>query len=314
VDALSAARRGDAERCARRLGKCTSIAGLSGIPFDGSALLAGLVAAVDFASYCEEPDAEEQGFADEPAREALRPVAEAVAVAAARLPDVRWWTEPIDSSRQRCTQFLDQDPMPEPRLTGAAQLVQAWLADTRNAERSAHDQPEDRGPYSGPWWSSPARSGLPMTTRGLPSLGAVGLALVEHGAGGHSARCWPVAAHDSARVYEICGPGHWAELVDRYPLDVSKSRRHHWRRTTGRVGRWLIPDYAAVAADWDAIHLSVAGYLTTAGIAIPAAGNACTMLADWDPDATWWLNDVLSFTSPPEDWREDDFLRWTQAM
>jgi hypothetical protein len=30
------------------------------------------------------------------------------------------------------------------------------------------------------------------------------------------------------------------------------------------------------------------------------------MLAGWDPDATWWLNDVLSLTSPPEDWRQDD--------
>src|SRR5690348_17439262 len=34
--------------------------------------------------------------------------AEAVAVAAAGIPDVRWWTEPVDRSRQRYTQFLDQ--------------------------------------------------------------------------------------------------------------------------------------------------------------------------------------------------------------
>jgi hypothetical protein len=54
---------------------------------------------------------------------------------------------------------------------------------------------------------------------------------------------------------------------------------------TGWTGRWLIPDYAAVADDWDAVHLTVAGYLTTAGIAIPA-GGARTMLAGWDPDAS----------------------------
>ncbi len=312
LDALSAARSGDAKRCARKLSKCTAIADLPGLPFDGTALLAGLVAAVDLASSCEEPDAEDQGFADEPAREALRPVALAVAVAAAGLPDMRWWTEPVNGSRQRYTQFLDDYSSPEPRLTGAARLVRAWLADTRADERSAHDRPDDPGPYSGQCWSSPAHSGLPVTTRGLPSLGAAGLTLVEHGLRGHSARCWPVAPQDGASVYEVCGPGQWAELVDRYPLDVSKSRRHHWRRTTGRAGCWLIPDYAAVAEDWDGIHVSVAGYLTTAGIAIPADGSASTMLACWDPDATWWLNDVLSFTSPPEDWREDDF-RWTQA-
>jgi hypothetical protein len=316
VDALFAAQTGDAKRCARKLSKCIAIADLSGIPFDSSALLTGLLAAVDFASYWEEPDAEDQGFAGEAAREALRPVAEAVAAAAAGIADVRWWTKTVDGSRQRHTQFLDQQPSPEPVLTGAAELVRAWLADTREDERSAHDRPEDpAASHSGRWWSSPALSGLPVTTRGLPSLGAVGLVLYEGGFGGRPARCWPVVPQDGARVYEVCGPGQWAELVDRYPLDVSNSRRHAWQPTTGWAGRWLIPDYAAVAADWDAIHVSVAGYLTTAGIAIPAAGNASTMLAGWDPDATWWLNDVLSFTSPPEDWREDDqaTFRWTQT-
>lgn len=193
----------------------------------------------------------------------------------------------------------------------------AWRTGTLDDERSAHDRPEDpAASYSGHWWSSPAHSRLPVTTRGLRGLGAVGLALVEDGLGWQSARCWPVAPADGARVYEVCSPGQWAELVDRYPLDVSKSRRHDWWRATGRAGRWLIPDYAAAAADWDAVHVSVAGYLTTAGIAIPAGDGACTMLAGWDPDATWWLNDVLSLTSPPEDWREDDQapFGWTRTQ
>ncbi|HEX9526064.1 MAG TPA: hypothetical protein VF951_01090, partial [Streptosporangiaceae bacterium] len=185
-------------------------------------------------------------------------------------------------------------------------------------ERSAHDRPEDpAASYSGQWWSSPAHSRLPVTTRGLPSLGAVGLALVEDFLRWAPSACyWPVAPEDGARVYEICGPSPWAELVHRYPLDVSNSRRHNWWRATGWAGRWLIPDYAAVAADWDAVHVSVAGYLTTAGIAIPASGGARTMLAGWDPDATSWLNDILSFTSPPQDWRKDDQapFGWTQAQ
>jgi hypothetical protein len=276
-----------------------------------------LLAAVDFAVYWREPDVEDHGFAREPAREALRPVAEAVAAAAAGNPEVRWWTERVDGSRQRCAQFLDQLSLPEPLLTGTAESAGAWLADTRDDERSADDRPEDpAAPSSGRWWSSPALSRLPVTTRGLLALGAVGLALVEGGLGGRSARCWPVAPQDGARVYEICGPGQWAELVDRYPLDVSKSRRHGWWRATGWAGRWLIPDYAAVAADWDAVHVSVAGYLATAGIAIPASGGARTMLAGWDPDATWWLNDILSFTSSPEDWRKDGQapLGWTRAQ
>ena len=77
-----------------------------------------------------------------------------------------------------------------------------------------------------------------------------------------------------------------------------------------------IPDYASVAVDWDAVHVSVAGYLTTAGIAVPAGDGARTMLAGWDPDATWWLNDVLSLTSPPEVWRRmnRDPFGWIQGQ
>jgi hypothetical protein len=307
---------GDPARAARTLGECVRIADLPGTPLDGSALLAGLQAAVDFAWYWQEPDDEDRGFASEAAREALRPVAEAV-VAALGAPDVRWWTAPVDRGRQRYAQFLDQQSLPEPAPAGAAESVAAWLADTLEDERTAQDRPEDpAAPYSGRWWSTPAHSRLPVTTRALPGLGAVRLALVEDGQGWQSARCWPAGPDDGARVYEIRGPGQWAELVDRYPLDVSKSRRHDWWRVTGWAGRWLIPDYAAVAADWDAVHVTVAGYLSTAGIAIPVGDGARTMLAGWDPDATWWLTDVLSFTSLPEEWRKDDQapLGWTQII
>jgi hypothetical protein len=310
ADALLAGPRGRS-LCVNLLG----ITGPPGTPFDASALLAGLQAAVDSARYWQEPDAEDQEFAGEAAREALRPVAEAV-VAAAGAPEVRWWTAPVDRGRQRYVQFLGEHPLPEPTPAGAAESAAAWRANTLKDERSAHDRPEDpAASYSGRWWSSPALSGLPVTTRALPALGAVGLALTEDGLGWQSARCWPAGADDGARVYEIRGPDQWAELVDRYPLDVSTSRRHDWWRVTGWAGRWLIPDYAAVAADWDAVHVTVTGYLTTAGVAIPAGDGARTMLAGWGPDATWWLTDVLSFTSPPEDWRKDDQapLGWTQA-
>jgi hypothetical protein len=306
LDALHAARIGDARRCASKLGECVVIADLAGVPFDESALLAGLVAAVDFVSYWGEPDAADQGFADAAAREALQPVAEAVAVAVAEVPGVRWWVEPVDQARQHYAQFLDEPVLPEPQLTGAAERVRAWLADTCDHERS-HGRPEDpANAVGGGWWSSPATSGLPVTTRGLPALGAIRLALAEDGFGWKVARCWPVAPNASARVYEVRGPGQWAALADCYPLDVSRSRRHDWWRATGWSGRWLIPDYAAAAGDWDAIHVSVAGYLTTAGLDLPAAAGARMMLAGWDPDATWWLNDVLSLTSRPEVWRRDD--------
>ena len=83
---------------------------------------------------------------------------------------------------------------------------------------------------------------------------------------------------------------------------------------TGWSGRWLIPDFTAAAADYDAVHLTVFGYLTTAGRAVPV-GDARTMLAGWDPDETWWLADVLSGSGPAERWeaQQDELLRWNPA-
>jgi hypothetical protein len=55
------------------------------------------------------------------------------------------------------------------------------------------------------------------------------------------------------------------------------------------------------------VHLSVAGYLTTAPRALPlAADGAATVLAGWNPDQTWWLTDIVTTTtSNPERWHYD---------
>ena len=74
---------------------------------------------------------------------------------------------------------------------------------------------------------------------------------------------------------------------------------------TGWAGRWLIPDFAAVAADYDAVHLSVAGYLTTAGRAL-SVDDGRTVLAGWNPDQTFWLTEVLASSGPPANWVDLD--------
>ncbi len=184
----------------------------------------------------------------------------------------------------------------------------ATLAEERSAARRPADPAAN---WSGHWWSTPAPSRLAATTRALPGLGAAGLALVEDGPGWTTARCQPVSPRPAARVCEITGPDDWAQLAARYPLEVTRSRRHDWWRVTGWTGTWLIPDYSAVAADYDAIHLTVLGYLTTAGRDLPAAG-ARTMLAGWDPDTTYWLTDSLVPAGPATRWEQldDHPVRW----
>ena len=60
---------------------------------------------------------------------------------------------------------------------------------------------------------------------------------------------------------------------------------------------------ARADAEVDAVHLTVDAYLSAAGRALPVelpAGGApaCTVLAGWDPDVTWWISDVLTGLGP----------------
>ncbi len=276
------------------------------------ALLAPLAESVDSAMYWQGPDGEDEALTAPEVADALMPVARAVSAAPAAL----WWYSSMAPDGQRYVQHLasdhDDDP---PDLSGAAARLARWRSDTGESERRARERPwNPAANWSGRWWSSPALSSLVSTTRCLPGLGAVGLALVEDSFGWTVARCWPLAPRPGSRIYEVSGPGAWTELVARYPLDVTRSRRHDWWRVTGWSGRWLIPDFTAAAADYEAVHLSVIGYLTTAGRALPV-GDAATMLAGWNPDETWWLADVLSASGPAERWAtpQDEPTGWNPA-
>jgi hypothetical protein len=185
-------------------------------------------------------------------------------------------------------------------------IAQERQAASRAAESSA--------PWSGPWWSSPANSGLPRTRRALDGLGSVGLVLEEDGFGEAEAGVIPVRARDGLRVREIRGPEDWTALVAAHPLDVSLSRGHDWWRATGQDGPWFIPDWESVAADVDAVHLTILGYLTTAGRALPMGDAARTVLAGWNPDETFWLTDALVADGGPASWsRAGRRARWVPA-
>jgi hypothetical protein len=277
----------------------------AGGPPDAGALLTALADTVASARYWQEPDQEDRNLATQAVRDALRPVAAAVAAA----PAAAWWWTPAALDDQQYVEWIDPQHDHSPALTGAPAKLAAWRRDTRADEERAAERPADpRAPWSGRWWSTPALSGLPATTRAAAGLGAVALALTEDSMGWTEARVWPVQARPGVRIYELTGPAAWTELVRRYPLEVSLSRRHDWFRATGRAGRWLIPDYAAVAADWDAVHLTVAGYLSTAGVAWPVSSEAATatVLAGWNPDQTWWLTDALVSDGPATYWVNPD--------
>jgi hypothetical protein len=108
-----------------------------------------------------------------------------------------------------------------------------------------------------------------------------------------------------ADVLEIDGPEAWADLCRRFPLDVTATRSAHWRLATGRVGRWVIPDWAAVAEHHGGVHVSVAGYLRAAGRAIQVDDDTASVMAGWDPDSTVWFVPVDVDIAHAEHWRLD---------
>lgn len=170
-----------------------------------------------------------------------------------------------------------------------------WRAETLASEaRAQRERPADpTASWSGTWWSIPETT-LPHSNRLMPDGSPVGLWFVEDSMGFERAIVKRLLVPDDVDVYEIGSAEAWAELCRRYPLDVSHEKKHDWYRSTGRVGRWVMPDWSLVAEDYDGVHLTVAAYLSAVSMAIPVSEDSASVIAGWNPDETWWLTDVTS--------------------
>lgn len=294
-------------------------------------VMAALAQTVSVAAYWQPPYEEDKILSSPDVATELDPVAELLLAN----PATGWWGAPLASDTQRLTQFLDAPVPPDaPDLRDPRGKLEAWHEEqlclnedfravregrSQRAEQeigwSVYREPDD-GPaedyarLSGTWWSTPNRWEVLSTAREVSGIGPVALWLTEDELGWKNAHCWPVAAARAARVCEIGDTQGWADLVARYPLDVTDSRRPDWKWATGCNGPWLIPDWSAVAREYDAVHLTVLGYLTTSGRPIPIGDEHWTLLAGWDPDATFWLSGSLMISGAVERWALDDEHRW----
>lgn len=94
--------------------------------------------------------------------------------------------------------------------------------------------------------------------------------------------------YDSARVFEVHSPEDWVRLVELYPRGSSRLLTYDW--AVGDPESLVVPEWPSIARDWDAVHVSVGGYLSSAYTTLPLADGRWTVLAGWHPDATVWLN------------------------
>ncbi len=235
---------------------------------------------VDTARYWQEPDGEDVLAATDAVTAALAHVAAGILES----PASQWWWDGFRPEQWAIDWRSANDPAPLPR--NPQQILAEWARNQRAGEvRAAWERPADiRAQVGGEWWSIP--QGLIHTVARVPE----GLSLVEDSLGWEDATAITVSG--TGRVLEIRTATDWTDLCRTYPLEVTASRRHDWFRTTGRHGRWVIPDWERAASEWDAVHLTVAGYLNAAGRALPVGPDTATVIAGWDPGSTIWLTDV----------------------
>ena len=263
---------------------------------------------VAFARYWQEPDGADLLTACAELRDPLRRLASEVLSSAA----TGWWTQSVDLQDQACVQWPEVqgfDPAADP-----ATILAVWGEEQLAGElRALHDRPADpRARFSGLWWSKPPPlllSTSPRFSDGAPSE----LYFYEDSFGWRTAQSRRVRIPRHPRVYEIHEGQDWAELCRRFPMDVTGEKRHDWYRTTGRVGRWLMPDWRSVAEVYDGVHLSVAGYLTAVGRVIDVESETASVIAGWNPAETWWFTVDTDLGEELTHWRLDEAQHWCRV-
>ena len=232
------------------------------------------------------------------AADELHPVADALVAS----PATEWWWDDVVRGDQRFAARATDDGTGPPRGDQVSEQVktstESLLAEETSARarhRSPSDVPQNA---SGDWWSIP----IPgfWTSRAVSPVPALHLVCAEE-TGDERVVVWSLGIASGARVLEIRAPADWARLVEIAPLEVTMSRLGDWRSWTGHEGPFYLPDWRVVAEHFDGVHMTVGGYLATRSVAVPVA-DGFSVLADWDPDATLWLRDVIETFERVGEW------------
>ncbi len=193
----------------------------------------------------------------------LRPLAEAIL----SQPATGWWFGPLD----RASQMVAWGPGGSPPPADLADLPRPVPARRSPTDWERYAQKPEWGLYT-----STAFDGLSAFVTGASEeagdLGPLTLPFPRH----------LLRISPTARVFEIDGPDAWRRLCLTYPAP----------EPGGLTGGLVVPDFAAVARDWDGVHVTLGGLLTGDQVRLDGPGGA-TALQGWDTEATVWLRWVF---------------------
>ncbi|QGU08655.1 hypothetical protein COCCU_13825 [Corynebacterium occultum] len=190
------------------------------------------------------------------------------------------WSDPFLPDRQWSVNWAKPDP--DTQVPSVDEALESWREEAQTESL---------------WWSTPPWPVI-STARELVDGTPGGLRFVEDGRGWETAQVQAATISPGARVFTINGPGAWAQLCRRFPLDVTPGKGQDWRLATGYPHGWVIPDFVQVAQHYDALHLSMRGYFATAGRVIPVDEEQAGLLAGWSPGQTFWFTDAVALGKP----------------
>ena len=101
---------------------------------------------------------------------------------------------------------------------------------------------------------------------------------------------WSVRFLEELRVFEIHGPSDWHNLCVKYPAMGTEDDR-------------LVPNWGAVAEEWDGVHLSFGGLLTAEQNRYESPAG-WTMLDAWHAEQTYWFRALKTETERQPDFEE----------
>ena len=185
-------------------------------------------------------------------------------------PRNAWWDAPLDRSAQLMLGDETDDPMAVVVPTGASS---SWEIYAQKPLPSL--------------WTSTQLSADPIWSTAHAEMGCGGSDWVPT----FPLRQVRLEVSAQARVYEVASAQDWRALVQRYG-DLTQTGMDGNLATTAGIEHGPAPTWSAVAQDWDAVHVSLAGLLTALFVPVVADGVTTTLWA-WDWEATRWLRSVF---------------------
>lgn len=233
----------------------------------------------------------EQLAIDTPAR---RPIAEEIMGAA----ELAWWWAPLDRGSQLWSSHAGSDSL-EPGLD------RAGAGPMSHFERYAH---------------KPHPAILTSTAKATDISSLIIASLFGNGdLQPHpydAIRRCRFTVRPTTRVYEIGGPGDWAALARRYPA-IDPGGHHRPMAPDGSLGPGeppeIVPDWPAVARDWDGVHVSLGGMLLATDVWVADAAGSSRFWG-WDCEGTYWLRWSFNRFEPLPDLALDAVPRFPSSL